>query len=487
MERLQVSASDRALLRHITADLAILADVSRADVLLLAAAEGSRRLQLLAHASPHSSTPLYDDARRQAEGALMAPEVLRGMEGKAVPRAVVTKTVRGATVARQVYSVRNATGTIIAVLVKDAYWLAFERHRRRAKPFQVALEAFTAMVLGGELAGAEQLDPFGEHDGIVYVGPDRRIQYMSGIASELYRHLGHRDSLVGRRVSDLDTEDPNLVARVLASGCCEQTYSEAGGAVWMRKALPVFHALDYEPVTHRLAARMQRSRDSARTDGVLILVHDATETLRAQRERESQMALLREVHHRVKNNLQIVASILRMQARRVTTDEAREVLREGVDRILSVAVVHEFLSQNAKGSINLLEIARRIVGQVEQGLIDPSKRIHLRVSGPDIWLPSERATQCALVVNELVHNAIEHGLADRDEGTVEIKLVDRGAGVSIIVTDNGAGLPSGFDLATGANLGLSLVRSMVERDLRGSFRIEGQYGVQATVAFDKTE
>jgi two-component sensor histidine kinase len=98
------------------------------------------------------------------------------------------------------------------------------------------------------------------------------------------------------------------------------------------------------------------------------------------------------------------------------------------------------------------------------------------VLGSAIWLPAERATQCALVINELVQNAIEHGMARRDEGHVQVELVDRGDRVSIIVTDDGEGLPEGFGLDTSSNLGLRIVRSMVERDLRGEFELQSDRG-----------
>jgi len=177
---------------------------------------------------------------------------------------------------------------------------------------------------------------------------------------------------------------------------------------------------------------------------------------------------------------------MRMQSRRAHSAEARMVLDESVNRILSVAVVHEFLSQNAEGTINLQEVAHRILSQVQQGLVDPGKRITLSVKGPAVWLPAERATQCALVINELVQNAIEHGIAEREEGSVEVELVDHGDGVDIHVTDNGAGLPKGFDLSTDANLGLRIVRSMVERDLRGQFELSSDDGTRATVRFEKS-
>jgi two-component sensor histidine kinase len=224
----------------------------------------------------------------------------------------------------------------------------------------------------------------------------------------------------------------------------------------------------------------------SRPGGVFVLIHDATDALARERELESKMAMIREVHHRVKNNLQVIASLMRMQARRVSGAEARTVLEESVNRILSVAVVHEFLSQNAKGVISLLEVARRVLDQLQQNLIDPTKRVSLRVSGSNIWLPAERATQCALVINELVQNAVEHGLRARDRGDVAVELIDQGDRVTIVVADDGEGLPAGFDLAEDANLGLTIVRSMVERDLKGAFTLESDRGTRAIVEFSKS-
>ncbi|MCD6520894.1 MAG: histidine kinase N-terminal domain-containing protein [Anaerolineae bacterium] len=470
-------------MKKIGSDLPILADLCRAD-LLLCCREREDRIVIVAQARPHSSSPLYeeDECLNTRVKRSEQEEIFHVFEGKGKPHQVHTVFIRGATVARQLFPVYNERGQVIAVLVKDAYWLAHERHRRRSRVFQEALLDFIAMVLRGELKGAEELSPFGEHDGIMYVGPDRRIQYMSGIASELFRHLGYRDTLVGRRINDIETVDAQLVARAIAERRCLESQSEQDGFTWTRKALPV---------TIRDRSLWQflqpwKKHREARKYGAFVLIHDATEALRTQRELESKMAMLREVHHRVKNNLQVIASIMRMQARRTSSEEARAVLEESVQRVLSVAVVHEFLSQNARGMINLRDVANRILAQIKQGLVDPLKKIELEVEGPDIWLPAERATQCSLVMNELVQNAIEHGLAQQERGAIHVQLVDQGEEITILVEDNGQGLPEGFNLDTDANLGLRIVKSMVERDLRGKFTLRGSpYGTQAIVRFAK--
>ena len=483
-----LQADDVALLTKVGADLPILADLCRADLLLYCSALGRHsRAVTVAQARPHSSSPLYAkdriDKRVKEEED---PELARAFAHRPSRKTILTASVRGATVARQMFPATNLKGELIAVLVKDAYWLAYERHRRRTRAFQEALVDFTAMVLDGELEGGQALSPFGEHDGIVFVDSDGRIQYMSGIALELYRHLGYRDSLVGRRVGEIDTPDGQMYRRAVNERHCFESQDEQDDLTWTRKAIPVLRR-ERGPFAELRRTSRRRHRWPQSSCGALILVHDATETLRAQRELESKLELVQEVHHRVKNSLQVVASIMRMHARRATHEETRAALEESVNRVLSVAVVHEFLSQNAQGAISLREVAYRILNQVEQGLIHPGQQIDLTVSGPDIWLPAERATQCALVINELVHNAVEHGLADRNRGKISVDILDQGDSVYILVADDGHGLPDGFSLETDAHLGLQIVQNMVRRDLKGEFMLAAAaVGTQARVVFDKT-
>ncbi|MHB1356079.1 MAG: sensor histidine kinase [Anaerolineae bacterium] len=473
---------DAALLEMIAGDLPILADISRSDVQLLCRA-GSGLAVVVAQAGPHSVKPIYGTNRvGTTVTAHTNPEVIRALATKPNPSIVYTLDIGGGTVARQVFPVRSAKGLLIAVLAKDSYWLTHERQKHRAKVFQRAIVDFIAMVLRGELIDGDSLTSFGEHDGIVYIGADRSVLYMSGVASGLYRHLGYRDSMVGHRINELSIHDQQLFNQVASEQHCIERQDEQDGLTWVRKALPLYRL----SATKWNRTRFWQRKPATRLHGVLILVHDATEAVQSQREIESKMALICEVHHRVKNNLQIIASLMRMQARRVTSDEAREVLHESVNRVLSVAVVHEFLSQNATGTINLQDVAHRILSQMQQGLIDPSKHIQLNVKGDAIWLPAERATQCALVINELVQNALEHGLEHRDQGIVNVELVDLGDQVQILVSDNGEGLPEGFQLSTSSNLGLRIVSNLVERDLRGKFDLLSEAGTRAVVIFAKS-
>jgi two-component sensor histidine kinase len=179
------------------------------------------------------------------------------------------------------------------------------------------------------------------------------------------------------------------------------------------------------------------------------------------------------VHHRVKNNLQNIAAILRIQARRVQNDEARQHLNDAVNRVLSMAVIHEFMSHDENRAINVKDVCQRIGAQVQQVAASPEQVIMIQVHGSNIRLPASQATPVALVINELLLNAVEHGLRGRAEGRINITLDDLGDAVRISVEDDGVGLPPGFDIAQqSSSLGLHIVLTLVTDDLKGKIVME---------------
>ena len=175
----------------------------------------------------------------------------------------------------------------------------------------------------------------------------------------------------------------------------------------------------------------------------------------------------------MKNNLQTVAALLRLQARRLPAGEttAREALREAERRIGSIAVVHETLSQTGSDAVDFDEVADRVVALTgELGTGDSDVRVHREGSFGHV--PPELATPLALVLVELVQNAVEHGLAGRD-GEVRVSVAARAPDRLVVtVADDGAGLPAGFDLVTGGGLGLQIVRTLVEGELGGTLTVE---------------
>src|SRR5581483_516948 len=184
--------------------------------------------------------------------------------------------------------------------------------------------------------------------------------------------------------------------------------------------------------------------------GALVLVRDVTEVRRLDRALITKDATIREIHHRVKNNLQTVAALLRLQARRAPA--AREALEESVRRVASIALVHETLSMSSDEAVEFDGIVDRVsVAATEVAAPDSQVRIG-RVGGFG-KLPAEIATPLVMVLNELLLNAVEHGFKPGDGGQVTLH-VERGSGqLRVCVVDTGKGLPDDFDLLASDRLG----------------------------------
>jgi two-component sensor histidine kinase len=393
----------------------------------------------------------------------------------------------GAPVTQQILPVRGDGGRVIAALGVETNYIADVRQKSRSKVFQKAVLDLQEMLLAGELVGAEELAPFAAYDGILVVDRQRVIRYASGIATEHYRRLGYQDSLVGRHLSSLGTADYAIYGQVLAGLRCyegeteETPYLKGGRArIWIRKAVPLL-AVTWGRPRWRPWEWFRRG-----PSGVLFTIHDATEERLEEQEREVQAALVKEIHHRVKNNLQTVASLMRMKRRRTKSEEARRVLQDSENRILSMAVVHEYLSRADHQAINIRDVSQRIIQEVKRGVLSEEKPIRVVLEeGNNLYLPARQATACALVINELLQNAIEHGYEGRSSGEICISLEDMGDEICIIVADDGEGLPPGFELGQTGSLGLQIVQTLAESDLQGSFALESEGGTTATVRFSK--
>jgi two-component sensor histidine kinase len=177
-------------------------------------------------------------------------------------------------------------------------------------------------------------------------------------------------------------------------------------------------------------------------------------------------ATIREIHHRVKNNLQTVAALLRLQARRLDEPLARAALEESVRRVSTIAVVHETLSLALDESVLFDVIADRVLAMCAEVAVPESDVRVVRV-GEFGELPAEVATPLAMVLTELAQNAVEHAQAT----TVQARVQRTADQLTLVVADDGRGLPAGFDLAASTRLGLQIVRTLVEGELRGTIEL----------------
>lgn len=464
---------DQQQIRRIVAALPITADVSRADILLYGLLS-EKRLLILRHVMPNSISSHYPDpvtGRNVAisEQPLVQHAFTTGRGGSRQLEIVSS----GAPVIQDVLPVYNPEGEVIAAFVVETNMIAHERQRRRDPNFRRAVLWLQTMCMRGEISGAEELSTFGLYDGIYVVDRSRLVTYMSGITANLFRSIGLAVDLGGQQVSELEPQDDALVDEVLSTNVCiEQRHETSDGRVWVRKALPLRRSLSWRWLWLR-APRWSLFRHSERTtvDAVMVLIHNATDAVAKQRELNVKSAIIQEVHHRVKNNLQTIAAILRIQARRVHGEEARQQLSDAVNRILSVAVIHEFLSEDEHQPINIRDLCQRIAYQVQKVAGNPEQEIAIDILGPNIRLPASQATPVAMVLNELVLNALEHGLAGHSKGRITIDLSEEGNLVEMVIRNSGSSLPPDFDPRQSQSLGLQIVQTLVQDDLKGDLQI----------------
>jgi two-component system, sensor histidine kinase PdtaS len=284
---------------------------------------------------------------------------------------------------------------------------------------------------------------------VVFASPNAISAYhRMGLASELE---GHNLVTVTRPLISDPFEAQELANHVrdsLGGGSSMRMEVDAGGAAVLLRTLPL--------AVHGTAV------------GAAVLIRDVTEVKRRDRALLSKDATIREIHHRVKNNLQTVAALLRLQARRTNNAEGREALIESVRRVSSIALVHDALSMSVDEEVNLDEVVDRILPIMNDvATVDTPIRIN-RVGELGV-LDADRATALIMVITELVQNAVEHAFdTSTQHGCVTIRAERSARWLDVVVHDDGRGLPDGFSLEKSDRLGLQIVRTLVSAELDGS-------------------
>jgi two-component sensor histidine kinase len=498
----QLTERDLALLYKIEEGLPITADVSRAD-LLLCCLKREDQVLIGCHARPNSMSSIYlQDATGRLFRADEQPLVHQALtvDRSGIQRKRILSS--GAPVIQQVHPIHNAAGRVIATLLVETNMIEYERNRRRDPAFRRALSWLQQMAIRGEIEMSTKFDGFGPVDGIYLVDANAHIQYMSGIATNLFRAIGIVQDMRQKPISALEAIDEKLVSQAMQANHCLQHRQESeDDRVWIRTVIPVrAPQQSWYHMRQRWLDRLTRWKPTEEVnlpsvDGALVLVHNATEQVQRERELNVKSAMIQEVHHRVKNNLQTIAAMLRIQARRTESEEARQQLTDAVNRVLSMSVIHEYLSQDEHRPINIRDVCQRIISQARQVSVAPGRDLNIRMEGPNIRLLAGQATPAALVMNELLLNAIEHGLRDRAEGNITLLLADLGDHVELIIEDDGEGLPENFSISQSSSLGLQITHTLVTDDLKGSLRFEQitgpeeegspVHGVRAVVNFPK--
>lgn len=300
-------------------------------------------------------------------------------------------------------------------------------------------------------------------DGSLVLDNDRRIMFASPNAMNALHRMGFLSNVIGSRLEEIGIPG-TLVRRTFETG------------------RPVID--EFEPrLNISLAITSIPLLEDDVVSGVLVLMRDVTDLRRLDRLLLSKDATIREIHHRVKNNLQTISSLLELQARRLESGPARTALDEAHRRVRSIALVHEILSRDAAEQVAFKEIIEPLIRVAAQTALVADHHVEFALEGQAGELEASIATPLAVVLAEILANAVEHAFpngktSDGKSPKVTMSLEEKNRNLHLQVKDNGMGLPEGFSIQKTRSLGLSITRSLVESQLRGEIDMRSEGGTK---------
>ena len=461
------SEGAQAHLQRLMATWGILADLSRADLLLYVPAEPGDSARFVIHGQmrPTTSQTLYqDDLVGWPVDDVERPLVARAWRLGQIVEGEATVD-RGERARIQCIPVRWE-GEMIAVLTREAPLAV--GGRRPGELERIYVETFdrlARMVTAGQFPFLQEDAPTAEAprvgDGVMTLDATGRVEYASPNAVNALHRMGIYSNLEGLRLDELGVEETAIQKAFFQAVPVTEEIGRHPDVIVLLRCIPLLEGAD--------------------VNGGLVLLRDVTDLRRRDQLLVSKDATIREVHHRVKNNLQTISSLLRLQARRLPQGEGRVALAEAERRIRSIALVHEILSRDPSQQVPFNEIIDPLLRMAREGAVTAEGVVLFSVEGDAGELPAELATPLAVVVTELLQNAAEHAFPpehvppDR-ERRVLVTLNNDGDELMVQVRDNGRGLPEGFSVAHTGTLGLSIVRDLVTGQLDGSIRMHTDGG-----------
>jgi two-component sensor histidine kinase len=348
-------------------------------------------------------------------------------------------------------------GQTIAVLTKESTPHFGRQPGELERTYIEVFNRFARMIAAGDFpfphedTDIDALPRVG--DGVLLLDAQMRVEYSSPNAVSALHRVGVHANAEGMRLGELGVDDTPIVAAF--SGPLPVTREVEGGA----EATVVLRCIP-------LIA-------DGEVTGAVVLLRDITELRHRDRLLLSKDATIREIHHRVKNNLQTISSLLRLQGRRLGSPEAKAAIEESVRRVRSIALVHEILSREAGEDVPFVEIVNDLTRMAEEAFAVPGRPLRCRVEGNPGVVSAAVATPLAVVLNELLQNAADHAFPPGTAGgEVLVDLRREGPQLVVTVVDDGQGVPEGFDLDSPGGLGLSIVRTLVTSELGGTIAID---------------
>ncbi|UWF78227.1 MULTISPECIES: sensor histidine kinase [Microbacterium] len=476
----RLTEADVEWLHRLAGDGQLLADLASADIVMWVETADEGSFVAVAHSRPSGAATLfYRDIvgekvrpqwRTQVRSAFESGEIV---DSSSPDWFEETPTrVRAVPIVRAGDERDGGRRTVLGVLTRHTNLGEARMPLRQQISFDECANDLFRMISSGEFPDpsaptAPRRGAPRASDGLIRIDVDGVTTFASPNALSAFNRMGFDDELEGESLAEVTTRivppsrqvDESLPV-VVTGRAPWRTDMEARGVTVSLRAIPL--------------------KDHGTRIGAIVLCRDVSELRHQEQELITKDATIREIHHRVKNNLQTVASLLRIQARRTHSEEAREALTQAMRRVESIAVVHDTLASGLAQTVDFDEVFDRVLKLVAEVAAAPNTRARTQREGRFGVLPSEYATPLALALTEVVTNAVEHGLAGQ-EGVVTIEAFRTEEHLRVIVSDTGHGLPEG---RVGQGLGTQIVRTLIQGELGGTIEWKGQDGDGTQVTID---
>jgi two-component sensor histidine kinase len=458
--RTDLEGQQLAHLQRLVGTWGLLADFCFADLLLYAPVRGEAEdaFIILGQIRPATTQTVYrSDWVGTVVSATERPLVANSFHSGEIVEATVEITGLKEQVRVLAIPVRW-NGEVIGVATRESA-LTFGRQPGELERVYVEVfNRFARMIAAGVFPFPTD-DPEPEEaprvgDGVMLLDGQGRVVYTSPNAVSALHRVGVHANTEGMRLGELGLDEAPVHRAFALPGPVTEEIEQGPEITVLFRCIPL---LDKDEVS-----------------GAVVLLRDISELRRRDRLLLSKDATIQEIHHRVKNNLQTISSLLRLTGRRLESPEAKAAIEESVRRVRSIALVHEILSREAGEDVPFVEIVRPVCRMVEEAFHTPERPVRCRVDGDAGNLPAQVATPLAVVLNELLQNAFDHAYPEGkpiEAGEVVLRLQRESGALSVQVVDDGAGLPVGFDLETSMGLGLSIVRTLVTSELAGTIEL----------------
>ena len=447
---------DIQLLETIAGQISFVSELTETDIFIDALTSNGIDAIVLAWAPPRKRSLYGHSVVGELAYATREPAVYQVFSAGEMVRNVRGVSQEGVPIAQTVVPLHNDQRQIIGVLIMEKDITAEVRQEEQVEFLSQTAERLSSTLMSLSMTNSAWEEWLG--NGIFVLNMKGEITYANRHAAHMYRKVRSQDPLS----SDLMVMLGYASLPELLDGMKSPLEISFGNDVFLFQAHPL--------VTY------------AQLSGCVVSLQDVTELRRKEKQLNMQSTIIREIHHRVKNNLQNVVSLLRLQMHRSKSKAVQSEFSACINRIYSITQVHDMFSHQNWDSIDLLEMAEGILSKLVETFALPTQQIKTSVQGQPVRIPSTHAVPLALVINELVTNSLKHGIHHLPYGEISILVEESGETVHIMVADSGTALVVPDIKGPAGHLGLYIVNLLICDQLQGSFQLERQ-GVSTVAKF----